>query len=653
VPDLTFSEMTFLNSRSKQPKATERQAAERPKRQKKDKTENTEAAISRYFTSKCPRVNPDPGTGGRADLAGVDLPPKNSYNVRRLPSSSLPPIELPDRPFLGFGSSGASLTSPIKPGKHCGTRHGRSRPSLENKSTADSTSYYTWSRSAHSISHAPTPTHRHRSRSLQIGLASPESVQASRLERTSVATPDFAVPERAGHGSMRSANLGERAGAKDIIRRETPNHRERSNCKEPVSPAINTEDAYATAAVGDADAVNLDRVVSGQSSMKHVPKEDSAQNRPQSEAQSLEKNPLVTNLACKTSRSFDSALEHLLHAGQKVFGSSAPPRNAIDVAVQHRPAVESENEPSATPTVQASQREDATTPERAYHFPTARISYQGPSARAPDQPTHAYPQGQQCRESRDPAYAAVTQLTLPRIVHEPTNLRSHGITAMDFSRSSESRAHSGGAWNAYQNLYQMQLMAIPNDSYLSEDGLRGFKRWVGDPSPDPRTSFQEVHYLGAENPSERESLPDQFFENNDPEQIVFEKANFASPLEQSMPFEDEDPLFVEMESDAGRQWETGDNAFNPYPNGPAFNAQQDIGDMSDTKLASANLGPIPTTVAISPTYTTEARLMGKEMEHQSHAHFGDWSEGVKRRTSYLAVDQDGHFPNFWKPHRLY
>lgn len=652
MPDLTFSEMTFLNSRSKQPKATERQAAERTKRQKKDKTEDTEAAISRYFTSNCPRANPGPGTGGRADMAGVDLPPENSYDVRRLPLSSLPPVELPDRPFLGFGSSGASLTSPIKRGRHCGTPHGRYRPSLDNKSTDDSASYYTWSRSAHSISYAPTPTHRHRSRSLQIGLASPESVQASRLERTSVAPPDSAVPERAGHGSMRNASLGERAGAKDIIHRETPNHRERSNCKEPVSPAINTEDAYATAAVGDTDAVNLDRVVSGQSSRKHVPKEDSAQNRPQSEAQSLGKDPLVTNFACKTSRSFDSALEHLLHAGQKVFGSSAPPRNAIDVAVQHRPAVKFENGPSATPTIRASQREDATTPERAYHFPTARISYQGPSDRAPNQPTHAYPQGQQCRESRGSAYAAVTQLTLPRIIHEPTKPRSYGSTAIDFSRSAKSRAHSGGAWNAYQNLYQTQLMAISNDNYLSEDGLRGFGSWDGEPSLDRRASFQEVPY-GAKNPSEWERSPDRFSENNDPEQIVCEEANFASPLEQSMPFKDEDPPIDGIESDAGRQWETGDNAFNPYPNGPAFNAQQDIGDMSDTKLASANLGPIPTIVANSPTYTTEARLMGEEMEHQSHAHFGDWSEGVKRRTSYLAVDQVGHLSDFWKPNRLY
>lgn len=653
MPDLTFSEMTFLNSRSKQPKAIERQAAERTKRQKKDRTEDTEAAISRYFTSKCPRADPGPGTGPRADLAGVNLAPKHSHDVCRLPSSSLPPVELPERPFLGFGSSGASLASPIKPGKHCGTPHGRRRPSLENQSIADSTSYYTWSHSAHSTSHAPTPTHHHRSRSLQIGLASPQSVQASQPERTSVAPSDFAVPEHAGHGSMRSAFLGERVGAKDSTRRETHNSRKRSDCKEPVSPAMKNGNAYATAAVGDADSVNLDRVVSGQSSRKLVPKEDNAQNRPHSEAQSLEKDPLVTKFAYKTSRSFDATLEHLLHAGQKVFGSSAQPRKAKDIAVPHRPAVEFEIEPLATPTIQASQCKDATTPERAYHFPTTRISCQGRSARAPNQPTHAYPQGQQCRESQDPQDPAVTQLTLPRISHEPMKPRSYSSTAIDFSRCSESRAHSGGAWNAYQNLYQTQLMAISNDNYLSEDGLRRVGNWDGEPSLDRRGSFQEVPYLGAEIPGEWERPPDRFSENNDPEQIVCEEANFASPLEQSMPIKDGGPPFDGMVSDAGRHWVTRDSAFDPYTNAPASSPQQEISDMSDTKSVFANLEPIATTFKTSPTYTTEASMMDERTEYQSHDHLGDWNEGAKRRNSHLAVGQDGHLSNFWKPNRLY
>lgn len=643
--------MTFLNSRSKQPKAIERQAAERTKRQKKYRTEDTEAAISRYFTtSKCPRADPGPGTGSRAELAGVDLVPENSNDFRRLPSSSLPLFELPDRPFLGFGSSGASLISPIKPGKHCGTPHGRPRPSLENQSTTDSTSYYTWSHSAHSTSHAPTPTHRHRSQSLQIGLASPESVQASRPGRTSVAPPGFAVPERERHGSMCSAFWGEAVGSKDIIRRETPNFRERNDCKKPVSPAMNTEGAYAIAAVGDADSVNLDRVVSGQSPRKIVPKEDNTQNRPHSEAQSLGKDPSVMKLACKTSPSFDATLENLLHAGQKVFGSSAQPRQAIDVAV---PAVEFEIEPLATPTIQASQCKDATTPGRAHHFPTTRISYQGPSARAPDQSTHAYPQGQQCWESQDPAYPTVTQLTLTRIIREPTKPRSFSSTAIDFSRCPESRAHSGGAWNGYQNLYQTQLMAISDDDYLSEDGLRRFENWDGEPSHVRRGSFQEVPYLGAEIPGGCERSPYRFSENNDSEQIMCEEANFTSPLEQSMPIEDGGPPFDGMVSDAGRPWVTRDNAFDQYTNAPASIAHQEISDMSDTKSVFANLGPIATTFTTSPTYTTEARLMDERAEHRSHDNLGDWDEGAKRRNSHLIAAQDGHLSNFWKPNRLY
>lgn len=650
MPDLTFSEMTFLNSRSNQPKATERHAAERTRRQKKDKTEDTEAAISRYFTSKGLSANPGPETAERADLAGVGLLPEDNYDVRGLPSSSLPPVELPDRPFLGFGSSGASLTSPVKPGKYCGTPHGKSRPSSENKSVADSTSYYTWSRSAHSIPHAPTPTHHHCSGSLQAGLASPECVQASRLERTSVAPSDDALPARADHGSMRNASWGEHAGTKDVIRRETPNHRARSACKEPVSPAMNSEGAYVTAAISDADAVNSDRAVLDQSSRKHVPKEDNAQNRPYSEAQLLERDPLVTDLACKTPRSFDSALEHLLHAGQNMSGSSAPPRNAIDVAVQHRAAVEYEDGPSATPTIRSSQREDTTTPDRAYQSSIARRSYRVPSAAAPNQPTHAYPQGHQCR---DPAFPTVTQLTVPRIVHEPVNPRSYASTAIDFSHSSESRAQSGGAWNAYQHMYQTQLMAISDDNHRSEDRLRGFESWDGEASLDRHASFQGGPYLGVEIPDKWERTPDRFSEDNDPEQIVCDEATFASPSEQSIPMKAEDPPFDGMVYSAGRYWFTSDNAFDPYTNAPASSAQQDIVDMTETTSIFANPGPMATAYTTFPTYTTEARLMGERTEFQSHDHLGDWNEGANSRNSHLAVGQNGHLSNFWRPNRLY
>lgn len=61
-----------------------------------------------------------------------------------------PPVELPDQPFLGFGSSGVSLTSPIKlvVGHHDMRR--RASPCkrrLLERSSFDSSSYYTWSES--------------------------------------------------------------------------------------------------------------------------------------------------------------------------------------------------------------------------------------------------------------------------------------------------------------------------------------------------------------------------------------------------------------------------------------------------------------------------------------------------------------------------
>lgn len=132
MPDLTFSELAFLGSHRKSAKASNEDVVNSKKRRKKDNAANTEAQISRYFTHRGLRTVPE--SEGARENRRPDNSGQDSCRVPR--DSSLSYVDLPDKPFLGFGSSGADF-SPVK--HHLGS---------ENRSSSESTSYYTWSKTS-------------------------------------------------------------------------------------------------------------------------------------------------------------------------------------------------------------------------------------------------------------------------------------------------------------------------------------------------------------------------------------------------------------------------------------------------------------------------------------------------------------------------
>ena len=153
VPDLTFSEVAFLNPRRPKPDSVEQRAPER-KRRRKDKAIDAEEEMSRFFTAQntAPRGDIVRSERNRittfTTLPTVKDHPNNVTEPRT--ASSNPPIELPDRPFLGFGSSGVSLTSPIKVVVDHHDKRGKDSPRKRQSveaSSIDSSSYYTWSES--------------------------------------------------------------------------------------------------------------------------------------------------------------------------------------------------------------------------------------------------------------------------------------------------------------------------------------------------------------------------------------------------------------------------------------------------------------------------------------------------------------------------
>ncbi len=151
MPDLTFSEMTFLNPRKDKLEGPV-ETTDMKKRRKRDKTADNEAEISRYFASTRARdANATTAQKGRAKSLEPAGPPEK-YSKRSdaeryayLDRSSVPPVELPERPFLGFGSAGGSLVSPVRSELPVSSPR-RAHPIQRGFSPGRSTSRFSWSK---------------------------------------------------------------------------------------------------------------------------------------------------------------------------------------------------------------------------------------------------------------------------------------------------------------------------------------------------------------------------------------------------------------------------------------------------------------------------------------------------------------------------
>lgn len=158
VPDLTFSEMTFLNPRQDRPEDIVRSTDQ--KKGRKNKTADTEAEISRYFASaKAREVDATTAKMERARSLETSRQPEShrkrskAEKFANLDRSSLPPIELPERPFLGFGSVGGSLISPVRRSEIPGSSIRQSDSIQRDLSPTRSTSYFSWAKTR-------SPSHR-------------------------------------------------------------------------------------------------------------------------------------------------------------------------------------------------------------------------------------------------------------------------------------------------------------------------------------------------------------------------------------------------------------------------------------------------------------------------------------------------------------
>lgn len=118
--------------------------------------------MSRFFTAQNTAPRRDIARTERNSITTSTTQPTVKDNPNNVTeprtASSNPPIELPDRPFLGFGSSGVSLTSPIKVVVDYHDVRRKTSPrkrQLVEGSSFDSSSYCTWSESPSSKANHP------------------------------------------------------------------------------------------------------------------------------------------------------------------------------------------------------------------------------------------------------------------------------------------------------------------------------------------------------------------------------------------------------------------------------------------------------------------------------------------------------------------
>lgn len=188
VPDLAFSEMAFLTSRREKPKDSLEDRSTMPsdkkKRRKSAKAVDTEAEISRYFTSAKPTS------------LKVTSPHRQRYQRDRRHSrdheSPQAFVNLPDRPFLGFGSCGPNTS--ISPTKTPVKTNSRGLGLRDTRSPTRSASYLAWSQSEGQSYPSPRPDRRHHVEPLALSNMSKRKRNSPTPHKGQHSTPPVSPP---------------------------------------------------------------------------------------------------------------------------------------------------------------------------------------------------------------------------------------------------------------------------------------------------------------------------------------------------------------------------------------------------------------------------------------------------------------------------
>lgn len=247
VPDLSFSEMTFLTSRREKPKGSFENSSNKFRDTKKrpvlTKAADTEAEFSRYFLStKFPTL--DVTTSRRQ---------RDRQDTRQSHDHGSPQalVDLPERVFLGFGSCGPNTT--ISPTKSLDNTGLRSLGRGASRSPTVSTSYLTWSESRGASNASPPPDRRHHV----------ESLKSSNLANRKYTSP---APHKAYHSvppispaqEQKTSPGGQPTAFRPCSKHKTTNKAPGQNKNSPLAIADQSKLGAKSQSRGDTGTVDFD-----------------------------------------------------------------------------------------------------------------------------------------------------------------------------------------------------------------------------------------------------------------------------------------------------------------------------------------------------------------------------------------------------------
>ncbi|MCJ1468972.1 hypothetical protein MMC07_007603 [Pseudocyphellaria aurata] len=244
LPDLAFSELTFLNpDREGLNNPTMSNASKLPH---KDKAADSGANISRYFTSTKSKNHNERVPGLKPTVGLHESPGKRDHprHGDRRPKSkardpSLPLVELLENPFLGFGSSGTYATSPAR-------QIGSTVNATPGAASTQSTDYVSWSASGAPSHHSPQRHHSDKT------SKSPIHVERSRPSTTDV-----------------QINISEIQRINSDPRQETA---KKNTCQECSRRILNSRDPILESDVGNRSTQILHQPISGPANRQSSPK---------------------------------------------------------------------------------------------------------------------------------------------------------------------------------------------------------------------------------------------------------------------------------------------------------------------------------------------------------------------------------------------
>ena len=512
---MAFSEAVFLNSHKQGPKIPDENLEGTRKRRKRGKAADTEAEISRYFTSKIPGVCQAPGDAEEKrrqaqTLAYPAREDQHRYGNGETSPELSPPIELPHRPFLGFGSSGPCL-SPVKLPYDPSSFQETALPG--NHSFPSPTSYYTWSQSS---IHSCSLSRRCREGlipSVDLEAAAPAQKQKRCIERSKDSITS--VPPEARDGVERTKD--------DVGHVKLPLHNDQKQLRDRQC-ASNTNILERSQPRSNDHVTDRDQPTDGcrtiEELQKNLSKVNTVAKGNQPKPTNVEHGPsawpsLEPLVDCDTILSFDAALGALLHTFQADPSKRYEPITASeDQELSSRSPANRHLGPDAVrPTrkdgddVSHTIHEDERRRDKGSNrgSPLQGYSNCSPAPLARSNSQRLYLVGQ------DAGHRSVASTPAATFVSVESSRKFTGNSARDtptfyLAPNQQRCEYSGGAWNAYESMYENQKTNEPWHDFLFDEGVRTSYGRAYEPKMQLQSEFHGQGFSSPEDLIEEQFL---------------------------------------------------------------------------------------------------------------------------------------------------